>query len=98
MKGGAIVVSPKTEALRAIAHARALLDRMHPTNALDRKVILAALEHALDNVEAIQELKKKRRAGKVEAAVRQAIDVLPPPSGVPLEQSLDALRASGSRP
>ena len=58
--------SPKAEALKAVRDVRAQLDA-HNAHAialigsLDRKLMLATLDHAAEQISAIQELKRARR-------------------------------------
>lgn len=52
-------MSARDEALRAIDHVATLL--AEDLSALNRRLALATLAHARENVEAIQELKHKRR-------------------------------------
>ena len=49
----------RDEALKAIDHVRGML--AHELEPLARKIAIATLEHARENVEAIQELKRHRR-------------------------------------
>lgn len=53
--------SPKAEALKAVRHvAEQLLDGQ-PSTPLDRKLMLATLDHAAEQIERITELKRARR-------------------------------------
>lgn len=51
----------KDEALKAIAHVRAKLDEKEGIPGLEHRLLLATLDHALANVEAIVEVKRVRR-------------------------------------
>jgi hypothetical protein len=54
------VISHKAEALKAIAHVTGML--AEPLDPLQKRLAVATLEHAKVEVEAIEELKHKRRA------------------------------------
>ena len=54
----------KEEALRALAHVQKALEGTEPLEGLPRRQLAAAAAYAVENVEAIQELKRRRKAEK----------------------------------
>ena len=54
----------KSEALRALAHVQKALEGSEPLEGLPRRQLAATIAYAVENVEAIQELKRRRKAEK----------------------------------
>ena len=55
------MISHKDEALNALAEVRARLTNPDPLDPLERRLLLARVEYARDEVAAIEELKRRRR-------------------------------------
>ncbi len=55
-------MSARDEAIKAIEHVEQMLTGSEPMTPLQKKIAAATLEHAKENVAAIQELKRARRA------------------------------------
>lgn len=55
------MATPQTEAIKAIEHAMEMLEKGADDNQLGRKMVHAALAYAVEQVWAIQEVKRRRR-------------------------------------
>lgn len=51
----------KSEAVKALLHIRQQLEREQPLEELDRRLLLATLDYAMDELNAIEETKRPRR-------------------------------------
>lgn len=58
------MISRKCEALKALESVHARLANPEPLDPLGRRLLLATIEHAHDEVAAIEELKRARRTTK----------------------------------